>query len=208
MRKSINAFFAFVILLSVSNIIHAQNVVHRTATYVYNTHDTYNPENWIISPTEESGDYYSQYGLEECEINSVTACYDNEYLRVDIVLNSDVTYKWKTLYAIQVEYSDMTEYYIYYTDDKQLIYVKEVDGRVVKTEDLTFENSKDIAGVTSWGERQHSDIYFIINKDLHIGGEEGKRYYLTCSFYSGYVDVDDKTTTADVTMPVEIEFEF
>lgn len=208
MKENIISFFAFVFLFFVINMIHAQNIVHRTATYVYSTHDTYNPDQWIISPAEESNDYYNQYGLEECEITSVTACYDDEYFRVDIVLNSDVTYKWKTLYAIQVEYSDMTEYYIYYTDDKQLIYVKEENGRIVKTEDLTFDNSKDIAGVTSWGDKQYSDIYFIINKDLHIGGEKGERYYLTCSFYSGYIDVDGKTTTADVTIPVEIEFEF
>lgn len=142
------------------------------------------------------------------EAIGVIACYDNDYLRIDILLNNSITFDWKTLYAVKIEYGDTNEYFTYYTDSEKLVYEKEENGKIVKTKTLAKADSNDVAGVTDSGEQENDVIYFIINKEDHIGGEKGKRYYLTCSFFSGYVTKSDEIKIADKTISVEMEFKY
>ena len=124
------------------------------------------------------------------------------------MLNNSITFDWKTLYAVKIEYGDTNEYFTYYTDSEKLVYEKEENGKIVKTKTLAKADSNDVAGVTDSGEQENDVIYFIINKEDHIGGEKGKRYYLTCSFFSGYVTKSDEIKIADKTISVEMEFKY
>ncbi len=97
---------------------------------------------------------------------------------------------------------------IYYTATKELVYKEEIAGKITKTKTLTRDNSYDAAGVTSSGDKENSDVYFILNKRDHIAGEKGKKYYLVCTFLSGYISNDAKEKTADQTIPVELDFTY
>ena len=80
----------------------------------------YTPDEWIVSDTEEArGDQTTDQVL-ETDIKGVIACYDRDYLRVDILLNNSVTYKWQVFYAIKFEYTDLIEYYTYYPDTEEM----------------------------------------------------------------------------------------
>ncbi|MGE5558841.1 MAG: hypothetical protein ACM3WV_09550 [Bacillota bacterium] len=102
----------------------------------------------------------------------------------------------------------MTEYYTYYPLSKQYVYEKEKNGKTVEKKILKTEESIDIAGVTdSGGGLVNADVYLIIDKDKHIGGEKGNRYYLTSTFYAGFIDKNDELQIADQTVTVDLEFE-
>jgi len=83
---------------------------------------------------------------------------------------------------------------------------KKKNGEIVTTETLDMNYSADFAGVTSSGGKSNTDVYIVIDKDEHIGGSKGKRYYLTTYFYSGYVDTSDKMQIADKTIPINLYF--
>jgi len=181
---------------------------HRNATKVDDVFKPYTAD-WIVSPEEDpvsknTGD------VAEADIKGVIACYDNDHLRVDILLNNSISFKWATFYAIKFEYDDINEYYTYYTDTQKLIYKQEKDNKIVKTKtyDMNTSGSKDTAGVSDSGDKKDADVFFIINKTDHIGGEKGKRYFLTSHFYSGYLTKKNDIYIADETQPTELEFEY
>ncbi|MEW6196842.1 MAG: hypothetical protein AB1521_16970 [Bacteroidota bacterium] len=208
MKKTLYLFLPLLLILVTAEICYPQNAARRMSTKVSDVFEPYTADDWIISPNEEPNGPDDEYDPEECDIYGVISCYDNNHLRVDILLTNNISFDWLTVYAIKLEYEGMNEYYTYHTDSKELIYEKEVDGKIVKTERISSENGKDVAGVSNSGEKDNADVYFIINKDKHIGGEKGKRYYLTCKFFSGYMSTDNELTIADETIPVELEFEF
>jgi hypothetical protein len=208
MKKGLALLLILVCLLAVAGIVNASDTPRRNATQVDDVYEPYTADEWIVSPDEESsGDQDAENAI-ETDIKGVIACYDDDYLRVDILLNNSISFDWATFYAIKFEYDDMNEYYTYYTDTKKLVYEKEKGNKIVKTKTLVAADSDDTAGVSDSGEEKDDDVYFIINKKDHIGGEKGKRYFLTCYFYSGYLTSSDKIHIADKTIPVDLEFEY
>ncbi|MFH1198110.1 MAG: hypothetical protein V1720_20580 [bacterium] len=196
------------ILFASTAAINAGGNPRRNSTPVNDVSKPYTANEWIISPDEESiGDEDAGQAI-ECDIKGVISCYDNDYLRVDILLNNSISFEWKTLYAIKLEYDNMSEYYTYYTETKKMVYEKEENGEITKTTVLSMDDSKDVAGVSDSGEDLNSDVYFIINKEAHIGGEKGNRYFLTCKFFSGYLTTSDELHIADETKFIELEFEY
>lgn len=185
----------------------AKEIPRRDATEVDDVFEPYTAEDWVVSPDEEPTEDQEVDNAPECDIRGVIACYDPDYLRVDILLESDVSFKWDVCYAIKVEYEGLIEYYTYFVIDKKFVYEKERDGKIVKSKTLTDKNSYDTAGITSSGENENDDIYFIIDKKDHIGGEKGNRYYLTTYFMSCYIDKKGKLNIADETIPIQLEFE-
>ncbi len=203
-------FFLLLILVLVSSTcftINAADIPRRDATKVDDVTEPYEATEYIVSPKEEPDDDQTVSNAKECDIRAVIACYDDEYIRVDILLENRITYDWDIFYAVKFEYTGMNEYFTYFTDTKKLIYEREVDGELVKTQRLTEDNSYDTAGVTS-SDIKDSDVYFIINKKEHINGEKGKRYFLTCSFMSGFITDKGNLNIADKTIPVDLYFVF
>lgn len=192
-----------VLLIPVLGI--AKKIPSRDADEVTNAFDPYTASDWVISPDDDLVSETKVGNAPECDINGVISCYDADSLRVDILLKNSISYDVKVWYAVKFEYSDMVEYYTYYPVSKDFIYEKEVDGEVVKTTSLK-DNEKDSCGVTSSGSKKDTDVYLIINKEKHIAGDVGKKYYLTTVFYSGYVDTKDKLKIADETMTVNLYF--
>lgn len=208
MKKILAILLVLVCLTATVGMVFAKDPPRRNATEVNDVYEPYTPDEWIVSPDEESIGDETAPKAKETDIRSVIACYDADYIRIDILLTNSVTFDWKTLYAIKIQYDEMNEYYTYYTHSEKLVFEKEVDREIVKTKTLVKGDSNDVAGVTDSGKKKNDDIYFIINKKDHIGGEKGKRYYLTCSFFSGYLTKSDKIEIADKTIPVELEFEY
>lgn len=209
MKKFLAVLLVLVCLVAAfGTVFSAIESPRRNATQVSDVYEPYTADEWIISPDEESIGDETAPNAKETDIRAVIACYDDDYLRIDILLQNSVSFDWKTFYAIKVEYDDICEYYTYYTDSKKLVYEKEKENKIVKTKTLVKGDSNDTAGVISSGEKENDDIYFIINKRDHIGGQKGKRYYLTCSFFSGYLSKSDKLQISDKTIPVELEFEY
>ena len=206
MKKSLIFVFILVALISTSIMVNASGAPRRSSTSVTDVFEPYTPEEMIVSTDEEPIKDQAVKNAPECDISSVISCYDNDYLRVDILLNKSISFKWDILYAIKLEYDDMNEYFIYYTDSQKLVYEVEKNGMITKTKTLTADNSKDTAGVTNSGKMKNSDVYFIIEKKAHIDGESGKKYYLTCKFLSGFIDKKGKIQIADETIPVDLEF--
>jgi hypothetical protein len=208
MKKILAILLVLVCLIGTAGVVFAKDPPRRNATEVSDVSQPYTADEWIVSSDEESIGDQTAPNATETDIRGVIACYDEDYLRIDILLENSVTFDWKTLYAIKVEYDDMNEYYTYYTDSEKLVYEKEKGGKIVKTKTLVKGDSNDVAGVISSGEKDNDDVYFIINKKDHIGGEKGKRYYLTCSFFAGYLTKSDKIQISDKTIPVDMEFQY
>lgn len=208
MKKILTVLLVLVCLMATMGMVYAKDPPRRNATEVSDVSQPYTADEMIISSDEESIGDESAPNAKECDIREVIACYDADYIRIDILLTNSVTFDWKTLYVIKIEYDKTNEYYTYYTENEKLVYEKEENGKIVKTKTLVKGDSNDVAGVSNSGEGENDDIYFIINKEDHIGGEKGKRYYLTCSFFSGYLTKSNKIEIADKTIPVEMEFEY
>lgn len=178
----------------------------RYALKVADVVEAYDPD-WIVSPYEEPKGDHSVSNAPECDIRGVIACYDSNQLRVDILLHNPVKRKVEVWYAVKFEYADnLNEYFTYYPGDNTFIYEKEKNGEIVSKKTLDVSNDSDFAGVTSSGGVNDTDIYIIIDKDEHIGGSRGKQYYLTTTFYSGYIDKKDTMQVADKTIPVDLYF--
>ncbi len=207
MRK-ILVFSALIMMVALTNICFADSIPSRKATPVDDVFEPYTADNWIVSPDEEQeGDQISNEVLES-DIRAAIACYDQDYLRVDILLYNSNSYQWDNFYAIEFEYDkNIYEYYTYYPDTNELVYTQEKNGQTIKRQLLDLNKSDDQAGVTSsGGEIKDDNIYFIINKNKHLTGEKGKTYYLTTKFIAGYVDVDKKLVIADETIDVNLHF--
>lgn len=190
-----------------NNTVETDTPPRRDATKVTDVFEPYTADEWIVSPDEEPAGDQEVDNAPECDIKGVIACYDKDYLRVDILLKNSITFKWDLCYRIKVEYDTLVEYFTYYTASKKFVYDKERDGKIVTTKTLTKDNSKDSAGVTNSGDGKNDDIYFIMNKNDHIGGKKGERYYLTTYFSACYIDKKGKLNVADETIPVKVEFE-
>src|SRR4030042_4058376 len=200
MKKITTLLLVLICFSAAVNIIYADDPPRRNATKVDDVFSPYTADEWIVSPEEEPTEDEDVSNAAECDIYGVIACYDDEYLRVDIILNNSISYDWLTVYAIKLEYSSMSEYYTYHTDSDELIYEKEKKGKITETKVLTEEESNDFAGVSGSGYEEDDDVYFIISKKNHISGEKGNRYYLTCRFYSGFINNDDELNIADQTI--------
>jgi hypothetical protein len=203
LKKVLIFFMVLIALFVITNLAGASE-----ATKVDDAYKPYTADQWIISPDEEPIDDQKVENAPECDIRGVASCYDDTYLRVDIFLKTGVSFKWDILYGICLEYEDMNEYYIYYTDSKKLIYQKEKNGKIVETRNLTEDGAGDTAGVTNSGDVENGDIYFIINKSDHIKGEKGKNYFIPSYFYSGYINEKGTTNIADQTIDKDLEFEY
>ncbi len=168
--------------------------------------EAYDPD-WIVSPNEEKKGDHSVSNAPECDIRGVISCYDSDQIRVDILLHNSVKRKVEVWYAVKFEYADnLNEYFTYYPGDDTFIYEKEKNGTITETKTLSVSSDSDFAGVTSSGGVSDTDIYIIIDKEKHIGGSYGKTYYLTSTFYAGYVDKNDTMQIADQTMVVDLYF--
>lgn len=205
-KKLFIAGLIVILLLSLSNLALASGAPYRYATKVDDTYKPYEPDGWVISPDEEDKGDQTVSNAAECDIRGVISCYDEDYLRIDILLNNPISFKWDVFYAVKLEYTDMNEYFTYYPADKELVYEKEKNGKIVETKTLTKNNSDDVAGVTNSDEADNSDVYFILNKVNHVNGKKGDTYFLTCKFLSGYITGDNKQKTADTTSEVDLEF--
>ena len=180
----------------------------RNATKVKDADKPYSADIWLVSPDEEPIGDEEVSNAPECDIKGILGAYDDDLIRVDIILENPVSFDWLTVYAILIKYTNQSECYTYHTDTKELIYEKLVDGEVVETKTLNeLPDTQDKAGVTSYDGQANRDIYFIISKD-HIAGKEGNRYFLTCSFFSGFLDDAGEINIADQTITVEMEFEY
>ncbi len=200
-KKCINLV---IILLFVFPIMLHPKAKNRNSKEVTDVSRPYKAD-WIVSPEEESEGDHKVSNAPECDIKGVLSCYDKDKLRVDILLYKPISYNFKVWYAIKFEYSDMTEYYTYYPVSCDLVYEKEIDGEIVDTQSLK-EDEVDYAGVTDSGGEKNTDVYIIIDKDKHIAGDKGKKYFLTTTFYSGFLDEKDKMYIADETLDVNLYF--
>jgi len=104
--------------------VGAYAVPSRDSMKVSDVTEAYNPD-WIIGPTEESVGDHQVSNASECDIRGIISCYDDNQLRVDILLNSSVTKKVDVWYAVKFEYTDVNEYYTYYPSSNTLVYEKE-----------------------------------------------------------------------------------
>jgi hypothetical protein len=207
MKRNLTLLLVLICILATIRIAYAADIPRRNSTEVSDAFKSYTPDKWIISEDEESlGDQDAQNAV-ETDIDGVMSCYDDDYLRFDIILVNPISFKWATWYAVKLEYEGMNEYYKYYTDTNKLIYEKEQNGKIVKTETLSMADTKDFAGVTEDNDN-NDDVYFVINKAKHIGGEKGKRYFLTCTFLSGYLTAKNDLHVSDDTMVVDVEFKY
>lgn len=161
---------------------------------------------WVVSPEEERVGDQKVSNAPECDIQGILSCYDDEYFRVDILLNNPVSYQWKVWYGIVLEYTDLTEYYAYCPTTKEFMYTTEANGVISKKVDLE-PSDKHTAGITNSSYDDDSDIYFILNKAKHLYGKKGNRYYVTAYFFSGFIDEKGKLQLADETIPINLEFE-
>lgn len=208
MRKFLTIILFLACLTTAAETVFAADPPRRNATNVDDVFQPYTAKEWIVSPDEEPLEDQSVTNAHECDIYAVIACNDPDYLRVDILLENEISFKWDIFYAVKFEYTTMNEFYTYFVDSEKLIYEKEQNGKIVQTKILTEENSRDKAGLTESGDLKNSDIYFIIDKKAHINGEIGKRYFLTCTFYSGYINENGQLRIADETIKVNLEFEY
>lgn len=204
---------AFIVFFCLSAFLAASVAVagetpRRPATVVDDVMEPYTADEWIISPDEEPGDDQETEDYPACDINGIIACSDETYLRIDILVNSEIEPDRPLFFAVRFAYEGMNEYYTYYSDAEKLVYEKEKGGKIVQTKVLTEAQTDDTAGITDSPDLDNADVYFIINKADHIGGVKGRSYYLTCSFFSGYLDVDNQLAIADETIPVDLQFTF
>ena len=207
MKKSVGYLaLLLVFVLLVGSVGLAASNPQREAKKVHNVSDPYTPDDWVIESSEKLDRDPNVTNVLECDINGVIACYDKKFLRVDILLNNSITYKWKVFYSVKFEYDSSTEYYTYYPDTKEMVYEEMRNGKIVTSKVLDTTKSEDRAGVTNSGDIKNSDVYLIINKNEHIAGTKGKRYYLTTSFSSGYLDKQNKLHTVDETIDVDMYF--
>jgi hypothetical protein len=188
--------------------VNASGAAHRNATEVDDVFKPYTADEWIVSPAEEPTKDQKVNNAPECDISGVIACYDNDYLRIDILLHNEIFFNLDTLYSVKVEYESMNEYYTYYPASDKLVYEKEENGKITERRTLTKNNSRDVAGVSDSSNLKNADVYFIINKEDHIGGDKGNRYYLTCTFFSGFISNSGDFNIADDTMVADVEFEY
>jgi len=202
--KSRKHIWIVLTLLFVLPLIAYTKIQNRYSKEVNNVSRPYKAD-WLVSPEEEPAGDHKVSNAPECDIKGVLSCYDKDKLRVDILLNKPISYDFKIWYAIKFEYSDMIEYYTYYPVSGDLVYEKEVEGEIVDTQSLK-EDEVDYAGVTDSGGEKNIDVYIIIDKDKHIAGDKGKKYFLTTTFYSGFLDEKDKMHIADETPPVNLYF--
>ncbi len=199
----------FVLVFSVlAAAVYAEDAQQRIAMEVDDVFEPYDADEWVIGPDEEEIDDQVAADLPETDIYGVIACYDEDYLRVDILLNSAVTFETSTFFCVKFEYEGMNEYYTYYVDSEKLIFEKEKGGRIVENKVLSSKDGNDLAGVTDSADLENADVYFIINKESHIGGTKGKKYFLTCTFYSGYITTEDKLQISDETIDVDLQFTY
>jgi len=203
MKKSF--FILITVVLGMTSSVFA--IPSRDSMKVPDVTDPYNPPDFIIGPTEEPvGDHLTTNAPDECDIRGIISCYDSNKLRVDILLNFSVKNKFEVWYAVIFEYADISQYFTYYPSSNTLVYKKEKDGKVMDTQTLAMDSTADFAGVSSCGDEKNTLIYFVIDKNKHIGGNKGTRYYLTTYFYSGYVNTSNQMTIADETIPVNLYF--
>lgn len=208
MKKFMTLFFFSLFLVINSGMIFLQDPPRRKSIEVDDVFQPYEPPTWIVSPDEEpEGDQDVLYA-DECDIYGIISCYDEDYLRVDILLNNSVTFNWKTIYGVVFEYTTTNEWYWFSTDNKNFVYAKEKNGILFDIKTLNEIGSEDVAGTTDSGDLENSDVYFIIKKSDHIGGVKGEFYYLTCTFFSGYLTKENSVHIGDETMSVKLEFKY
>lgn len=198
-------FILIAFILAIPAIALPATAPKKDADEVSNVYESYTASDWVISPDDELVTQVKVGNAPECDIQGAIACFDKDYLRADILLQSPISFDVKVWYAVKFEYSDMVEYYTFYPVSKDFIYEKEENGKVTETINLK-DNKEDSCGVTSSGTNQNSDVYLIISKEKHIAGDAGSRYYLTTSFYSGYIDNDGKMKIADMTKTIRLYF--
>ena len=92
MKKGLALLLILVGLLAVAGIVNASDTPRRNATQVDDVYEPYTADEWIVSPDEESSGDQDAAEAIETDIKGVIACYDDDYLRVDILLNNSITF--------------------------------------------------------------------------------------------------------------------
>ncbi|MEC9488256.1 MAG: hypothetical protein UMV23_02080 [Halanaerobium sp.] len=206
-KLTVGIVLSLIIILLVTSQCLAY-LPRRFSTPVDDVFQGYVADEWIIAPYEEPKGDQLVTNAPECDIKSVISCFDQDYLRMDIMLHNPVSFDLQVAYGMILVYTNVDEYYIYYPHSNQFIFSKfDKSGKILDYRVLD-ENSLDSAGVTNSGSVYNVNIYFIINKYKHIGGVKGENYYLTCNFFSGFIDLNGDFVIADETIPVEVEYTF
>ena len=201
--------FALVLFLFCLQIpVFSQDIEDRDSTEVSDVTEAYTPDQWLVSEDEEEKGDQQVSNAPECDIRAVMGCYDNDRLRIDILLWNPVSFKWLTYFAIKLEYdAGVSEYYAYNTDTKKIRYIKYDNGETVDDYYLDEDGEGlDMGFVTSSYGKKNCSVGIIIDKEKHIGGKKGKRYYLTCEFESGFIDKKGNLKVADSTRSVNMYF--
>jgi hypothetical protein len=209
-QKKKIGWIAFSLFLSLALLSFAESTgqYRRQSTAVDDVFEPYTSEEWIISPDDEEIENPNTDGISEYDIDGVISCYDEDYLRFDILLYDSISYEYDSFYALKIDYGTLTEFYTYYTLSGKLIYEKQKNGAITERKNLTGTDSDDCAGIASSGLYPDDDIYFILNKEDHIKGEKEKRYYVTLTCYSGYLKDEKSLQITDDTDAVDVEFQF
>ncbi|MGE5558842.1 MAG: hypothetical protein ACM3WV_09555 [Bacillota bacterium] len=91
MKKILYLFLILACLLAVhSPGFSAGEIPRRPADEVEDVYEPYTASEWIISPDEEDEGDQNVSNAPECDIRGVIACYDVNYLRVDILLHNSL----------------------------------------------------------------------------------------------------------------------
>jgi len=198
------------LLVAATNFAIAQQNPQRNSMEVKDVGNAYNPKEWIISEKEEPKNDHELKKYPETDIKGVISCYDENYLRVDILLHNPVTGKYPTVFAIRLEYSDdYSEVYLYFADTKEFYIYYFENGELTDSECLSDkEDATDFAEITSSAGKNNTDVIFIINKDVHLTNEKGSKIYLTLTAATSLYDEDseDKFIPSDETISVDLYF--
>lgn len=199
----------FLFLLAVPCFVIAQNIPKRYSMGVNDVSETYDPKEWIVSEKEEPKNDHELKKYPETDIKGVISCYDEEYLRIDILLHNPVTGKYPTVYGIKLEYSDnYSEIYLYFADTKEFYIYYFENGELTDSECLSDkEDATDFVDLTSSSGKNNTDVIFIINKSVHLTNKKGSSVYLTLTAATSlYDEKNDKFIPSDDTHSVDLYF--
>ena len=198
--------FVMILYILAPFISHSQD---NTPVYARNVSDVNEPysDAWIINLSEEPAGDEAVDNAPECDIAGAMSCYDDDRLRVDIILNHPISWELDTWYGVEFWYSNMTEYYIYFpTTEEFILLVMDEYDNIVDDYQLTNDLSGDFATVTSYDGVEDKSVVIIIDKDKHMTGTKGELYYLETSVASGFFDMEGEFQIADETIYVDLYF--
>lgn len=164
MKKITSVVIFFIIFSICFTACNAEEEIpQRASTKVTNVFDTYTPKEWIVSAAEEEPGNSPEKAPPECDIKCIASAYDDNYLRIDILLYNPVPAKSLAMYTLSIQerngvaYKDLFEYTPY---SKSFRY-----GTPIRR--LCYD--KDSARLSG----DNRVICMIINKDQHFSLNNG-----------------------------------